>query len=769
MPKITSQPTSEADDAAEVGEVQDAKTAKHLRPFLFHGVNFESTEEQAVADCFVCGREGKMSVDSGTGKWHCFVCSESGNVFTFLRKLHELSEKATISKDHQALAEERRLLYPETLLCWGVCRSSLTGEWLLPGFSADSKLVQLYRWVTCGDGKRKLLATPTLGHGIFRPSGKVVKGSKLRIAEGPWDGMAAWELLRVLKSVDGPFTKGRLVQTGNVAVSLLGDGQVIAVPGCGHFSESWLPLLEGRPVELLYDSDHPKEHPPGSGKTFMPGWDGMRKVCELASRAPKPPTSVSVIHWGDEVHVGYDPNTPSGFDIRDAVKDGDTLPERAALLGPLLARIGPMPQNWVGGRGIEAKKNGSVEIDCIECESWKELTDQWRKPMKWIDGLNKALAVMLASIVSTKAIGSQLWVRILSPASTGKSVLCEALSVNKRYIKAVSTLTGIHSGYRETRDTGEDNSLVAQLYDKTMVVKDADPLLQAENKGKILSDLRDIYDRTSRTHFKNKASKDYTGVNLTIIICGTNSLHALDQSELGERFLTCQIMEKIDEDMEDEILLRVAKRAGRGMSQEANGTIESQNDPEMTLAMQMTGGYVGWLRTNARELLAEVQMSDEQYYMCGRLGKFIAFMRARPSVKQEETTEREFGARLTEQMVRLTQALTVVLNKTIVDDEVMDFVLSVALDSSAGISLRTTRILQETGTLGMSLRAIAMRTGQGDDKCKKFLGFMREIAVIEWYEQKTVNGLGKHIKWRLTARFAKLWKEVFRIENPPTF
>ena len=147
---------------------------------------------------------------------------------------------------------------------------------------------------------------------------------------------------------------------------------------------------------------------------------------------------------------------------------------------------------------------------------------------------------------------------------------------------------------------------------------------------------RSLYDCTTRSHYKNKMGKDYVGVRMTWILCGTSSLRSIDSSELGERFVDCVVMEGIDDDLEDEILWRVANRADRNMAVLANGDVTTNYEPELALAMGLTGGYVDWLRENASQLLAQVQMNETHLRLCTRLGKFVAYMRARPSKQQDE-------------------------------------------------------------------------------------------------------------------------------------
>ena len=406
------------------------------------------------------------------------------------------------------------------------------------------------------------------------------------------------------------------------------------------------------------------------------------------------------------------------------------------------------------------KPDKNASLDPVECRSWFLLVTAWRKALKWTPGLDRALSVMLASITSTKSVGDQLWVRIISPPASGKSTLCEALSVNRKYVVAKSTIRGFHSGFKTDRDGEEDNSLLSQLYGKTLITKDGDTLLQAPNKSQILAEARDVYDGTSRTHYRNKMSKDYQGARLTWILCGTNSLRQLDSSELGERFLDCVIMESIDEDLEDEILWRVANRTESNMSLESDGKAETQYDPELAQAMQLTGGYVGWLRENAKGQLSQVTASEAALRECIALGKFVAFMRARPSERQGETAEREFASRLTSQMIRLAKCLAVVLNREAVDDEVLDRVRQVALDTARGRVLSLVRVLHKNGIKGLQARALAICTGEGEDSERGLLKFLRKIGVVESFAPQKRIGVSSSPRWRLTPRLVRLYNRI---------
>jgi hypothetical protein len=175
---------------------------KGVKPYLHHGVDLQwaSGGSEAIGDCPFCGKEGKFSVQIAEGVWRCFVCNDGadsdrpggyrgGNAYTFLRMLWDRSFAATNS-GYEELAHERKLLYPDTLMHWGLCKSILTNDWLVPGYGVKGGINQLYKYVWNRTSKRMYLV-PTPGmdearelHGMFgynlydptKPNMMIVKG-----------------------------------------------------------------------------------------------------------------------------------------------------------------------------------------------------------------------------------------------------------------------------------------------------------------------------------------------------------------------------------------------------------------------------------------------------------------------------------------------------------------------------------------------------------------------------------------------------------------
>lgn len=984
-----------------------------VRPYLFHGVDldWEGKEHATAAECPWCGRDdGRFTVTVETGTCGCFVCGEKGNVYTFLRKLWDESDKKT-NGESTVLAQERGLLDSLTLTRWGCVVSILDGSWLIPGWSPDRKLTQLYKRIRVGD-RWELRPTPTLTHALhglnlWDPKKKIV-----HVHESWGNALAFWETLGFTKK----SADGGVAITGSAAGSLLSSANVVAVANCGAVGDSlvkYLPLFADKDVTLWFDSDHPRVH--NGNDLDGAGFAAVKRATQLllSTGNERRPSSVSWLKWGER---GFDSALHSGFDVRDALTSVPDQAGRVRVLADLLDQVEPIPADWIGGRTGDAAQTGGGELQCLPCRSWAELMTWWRKAMKMIEGLERALACSLAAILSTGSAGSQLWIKMIGPPSCiaadtfigyvirkkdgrlvnkkggpikrlyarfngfaqstggadwdrdveffvqsvtdegkvfrnriktvldkgvkrvyrvttltgktleatadhellteggyvkledlrpgdsvlinpgkpakrtrkgrvyrqevfvknhpnakvkfvngvryqrlrvyqavyeacqnnmsyeeyvkflntaslnqldalwtvpkgmeihhkdedpgnneyqnlqlvdpgqhrdlhyenscesvaiyavadeivamrlvgskrvfdivcddpyrnfvaggivvhncGKSTICEALSVNTRHVKALSTIRGFHSGYKEG-DGSDNKSLILKIKNKTLVTKDGDTLLTAPNRDQILGEARDLFDKTARSDYRTGMGMDHAGVNMTWILCGTKALRVLDQSELGARFVDVVIMDDIDDDLEDLINLRAAYKAIRNVKIRSNCDPSSGQDPDLLRAMQLTGGYIDWLHDHAQELLDAVEIDDVHVARIAAMGKFVAFMRARPALsKDAESEDRELSPRLVEQFLRLALCLSVVLNKKDVDDEVLRLVRQTALDTARGQTLEIASKLYAAGETGLSVYKLAHLTGHTEDKDRKFLRFLRRIGAAERFDTDLVE------------------------------
>lgn len=727
---------------------------ENLRPYIFHGIdlNYDENDKEAIGDCPFCYREDKFSIEIETSQSRCFVCGESMNARTFLKKLHSKSIESSNPLSYERLANERGLSYPETLIHWEVGISPIDRTWLVPGYSLENKVLklgQLYRYIT--SAKRKLLLpTPGFGHKMFGLNLYDPNKLEVFLCEGPWDAMVLWETLRRVKVIeDGSFSS-----TANIDKSILADANVLAVPGCGTFFEDWTNLFEDAIVHILYDSDKPKDT---HGKIVPPaGLNGVKRVAKILSEAKQPPESINYLCWGEE---GYDESLPSGYDIRDLLNQ-DGVDKRINQLPELYNRLKKVPKEWLSSQAKKkAKVYGSV-IECLKCETYKQVVTAWRKALKWTDGLDAALCVMLSSAMSTNQVGEQLWFKILGPPSSGKTTLLEGLAINKKYVLSKDTIRGFYSGWKSS--DGEDHSIAALCKGKTLATKDGDTLLKSPNLAQILSEARGLYDRCGRTHYRNTVAHEYEGHRMTWLLCGTNALREIDDSELGARFLDCVIMDTIDEEFEDDVAWRVANQEANAMLTASNGEPANQNPETLTKAMQLTGGYLDYLRENVTRLLKVPP--PEILKRCTRYAKFVSIMRARPSKtsSSEADAEREFSARLTKLLVRLCGCVVVVLNRKSPDVDVMKIVRKITLDTSRGQGLEITRSLYKAEE-GLALSTISVYTEHTDYQTGKMLRFLHRLNIVKTIEirERTTRGTIRKLKrWDLTDSTRNLYRVV---------
>jgi energy-coupling factor transporter ATP-binding protein EcfA2 len=725
-----------------------------IRPYIFHGVplRWRDGRREAPAACPWCGREGKFSVNTGTGEYGCLSgdCQGAvkGNGWTFIRTLYEECLRTTEAARYEALAADRGLREWDTLVHWGVAYSGLSDCWLLPGTDAAGKLNQVYRYgYPPGGGKRVVLPTPTFPHQLGGVPLYDADRGTVYLCEGYWDAMCWWEALRGLKR----DADGSLVPTGNPEVSLLRDASVLAVPGANVFAAAWLPLLADKTVVLMFDNDHPVlargQVRDGAGLA------GCKRVVGLLTHAERPPREVRYLRWG--VNEQWTDALPGGYDLRD-VLTRDPSPGRAAAAGGVLQSVTPVPDGWVGERG-QAKRAGKVDTESLPCTSWGEVMGAWRESMNMSEGLERALVVAFATGASTGHVGDQLWVKLMGPAGCGKSTICEALTTAKNHVRAFSSITGFHSGYKSDKDGDEDHSVIPMLDGMMLVTKDGDSMLTFPGKDQMLSEARDLYDRCSRKFFRHGMNRRYDHHSMTWLLCGTSSLRQLDSSELGERFLSCYLMEVIDPAEELGTALLSVNRMIGSFGSLVNGKAETADRPEKVQCKRLTGGYMNHLRSVAPARLRALRVPPHLPRVLVDLGTLAAYMRARPSKRQDEYVEREYATRLSNQLTLLAGCAAVVLERPEVDSDVMRIVGRVAWDTARGRTLELVRHVGGQRDNGCELGALAAVLSLSEDKTRDLVFFLHRLGALEHFRPELGGGVRGGRRWRLTARMRQLY------------
>lgn len=773
------------DDGSERGGTSGPAQPGPLRPYTHHGLPLVVRGGHGVGDCPFCGKEGKFSADVTTGLWRCFVCGAGtsaggGNALTFLRLLHKRSLAETLGNrdalagrngaagptpypaGHRpspnghgpdsavvALRLERRLLDAATLGAWEVCRSAIDGAWLIPGYGADGKLDQLYRRTKVG-AKWLLLPTP----GVW-PEGKVhalhlsvgdfdPTRPNVSVCEGPWDGMAMWEVVRPRP-----------------------DCNVVAVPGCNVWRDEWTEMCRGKHVTLWFDSDHPIREALNQGRTVRPGLDGM---CRVAKRLSGVAASVKFVRWGQE---GYDLDRPSGWDVRDHLSQSNTLEGRRALLTELLTKVEGAPREWFSPSQVIIT-SGSGRDDSVEaqhCDTWVDCEARWVRAMEWRRDLSDMLAVVLAGCASTKQGGNQLFVDFVGSPGVAKTTILRGALVSHHCVH-VENVTKIMSGYKKPGDDSVDCSFLARANNKTWITCEFDTVLSSPQYHELMGKMRRIFDgETSATYGNSDEDRLYKALRTPWLRAGTWRMMYQDQSQLGDRFVRLILNDPPERDKRN--IVRSALRSERAAILEtSNGTTRSILDPKTREAYSLTGGYVDWLRANVEERLPLVTMSEAAEDRCMDLAELSADLRARPTTDKrrgvnEEShsySSKELPTRLARQNARLALCLAVVRNERSVSPEVLRIVSKVALDTAHGHSLNIVtwlcrpdpkspdRDCQESG--GFTENSLSVWTGMTTERVLAYLSFLKGIDVVRAVQ------VYNRTQWILTDRVYELYRRV---------
>lgn len=174
-----------------------------------------------------------------------------------------------------------------------------------------------------------------------------------------------------------------------------------------------------------------------------------------------------------------------------------------------------------------------------DCDSVEQLVGALAKKLNLADSAIDCFYGMLAVVIGVRVNGPMLWMHCVGPSSSMKTTLSMFVAAAQDRTYAISKITGLYSGMGGT----EDNSLIPKINQKTLIIHDFTPLIQAPTdvQNSVFGDFRDIYSGTGRAVFKNGVVRDYSNITFGVITCVTDAIHYLSRSDLGERFLMMDI------------------------------------------------------------------------------------------------------------------------------------------------------------------------------------------------------------------------------------
>lgn len=673
-----------------------------MNPFAFHGVDLTESGKQLVGSCPFCEKEGHFFVSQETLQWDCKSCGESGNVYTFLDLLHKYYLSETTEEQYAQLASIRKGISARTLRKYQVAWDSRLDRWIVPIRNAKKRLCNLRAWIN-----GQLYNTPDpCKASLFRATDWKEDGP-IYICEGEWDAMALAQLHKKIEET----------------------GTILAVPGANVFKESWCKQFAGRDVYLLYDND--ADRTDKRGRVYNPGRDGMERAAGILLDAPHPPNSVHVLDW---------PATyPKGTDIRDFCYQSRKAPRKAwdRLVNHVVVHQG--------------KK-------VLQRNTFEEVLQDFRDEgilltQEFVDGL----ATALATVFSVRLEGNPLWMFLVGPPGSGKSLILDCFQTATAQAECISKLSAktLISGWK-SKD-GSDASLLPRLHNRTMIVKDYTTILSMPSsmQEELYGILRDAYDGTSKIIYGTKEERAYDRLRFSFLAGVTKEIYGDKRANLGERFLRIEIVGK-DYNPEQQILA--------AMEGEESGEKVAASD-------KLRASVLGFLQ---REIdpAAVPKTPDWMKTKILALSQLVAYLRAEVKRDKHEgllyRPTPEIGTRVATQLVKLARCLAIVFGEEEISLNVYRIVRKVALTSAIGFNLEVVEAMYSRPE-GITAKTLCSLLQLSKSSIQRRLDDLQELRIVEYQPVPNNSGYrGRNTNlWYLSEDVRRLMKVIHSDQTGP--
>ncbi len=599
------------------------KEADHLATYTFHGVDIEpSSNGEATGTCPFCGKS-KFYVNIKEGTFCCKsvnTCGKTGNKYTFLQLFYDLSLSVTTLSQYKSLAKLRGNVSPDIFKDAELAYDQVLKRWIIPIRNESGSIVNLRVW-----SPKTKIPMSTSGCKLHLGNLEALEeNDTIYICEGEWDAYCMDWLLR---------KNSKIIKSSGV----------VSLPGSDQFKEEWAIKFKGKEVILLFDNDE-------AGKK------GMNKTILLLQKNTRCKTILS-ISWPESL--------PDKHDINDYVAKHKSKPKTAfkRLLSYLVAS--PI-------------KLGKAKKDIL-CKTFPSLVKEFKRYIHISEDMEDAILLTCAVIISNLIPGEPLWLFLVGPPGSGKTLLLQALgnSENTVYQSSLGPKTLI-SGWK-TPD-GSDPSLLPRIIGKTLILKDYTELMSkpAGEQDEIYGQLRGAYDGHVARSYASGIIREYpepgsgdSDCRFSILAGVTNAIHGDARASLGERFIKYQMV-----------------------AEDYNAVDQVRYAIDNTIQLKIPEEELGDAATSFIEYMSPQVDIDNlpqvpQWFINRVVGisQLVATIRANVTRKAGELTYRpvpEVGTRLSKQLIRLGQCVAIVLKKKKVDRACYSLISRVAMDTCYG-------------------------------------------------------------------------------------
>jgi predicted ATPase len=714
----------------------------NLKPYEFHGHEVSwNGGTLGHSHCPFCDTPKKLGIKVRTGQYRCVKCNEHGNVSKWVQTVYDMSE---LNVDSPAIIEilEDRKCSVQALEHFGVKVNFITGEVIVPQYNQKGIVCNLSKVVT----GFKLYSTATCNMYPFGTENIKSQQGLIWVVEGLWDALALFDTLNKLQ--DGE--EGVILKSKKSKEQPLFKFQgIMAVPGCNSWQDHWAHWLRKKDVRVVFDNDYPKELRGGS--IIQPAYDGAKRMglSLLRQNKAKQPRTVQQVVWGETTYHTED--LADGYDIRDLVRDRKNVRSYKYLTERLEDLEIDVEEDYI-----------PKYVDPLERSTFDSLLDDYKERLHITEQFEDVLAVMTACVISTEFKGDKLWIRVIGPPGSGKSTVAEAISACTEYVLPISFQTGFHSGYSSSK-SGKEAGLMTRIQNKTVIIKDGDTLLQSANRDRVMAELRDMYDGTSRAVYRNRKESNYDNIKTHFIICGTDELRSLNSSSLGERFLDIEMLG--DTDTTPFVDSAFSSSVNLISSNIGNPSADTEDTTDTLTLKRATTGYILNLKDQINKI-SPPKISRDTEAIIKKLAYFVSRVRATVKRDREELVERprpELATRLTQQYVKLAISLAITLNKNSVDGRCVSILQKVTRTTLEGFRLEILDLLSSKPN-GATVAYIEQKLTIGETRIRKILDDMKVLKLVRTTKRPNKTGQrGRDaIYWRLTSQILDIYREALK-------
>lgn len=481
---------------------------KILKPFIELGFEFSwtrATASEAFSDCIFCGRLNKLYINMADGRWGCKAasCSRSGNTYTFMREWYAMIKEMQdqVSDSHWDRFCKDRKLPREVLEEYGVSWDEGGNRWVFPIFDSKGDLVN-FRFYRVGGKVRAMSGLDLSLFGVETHKYLIKQPRKIIfLLEGESDCFS----FRLLLEREGK------------------PGVVYAVPGSA-FKEAWVKhFIDADLVILGYDVGAENNRDRTRKLLLKGGYKGQ----------------LQFIKW-PIVEEGL----PNGTDIRDFISFGAKYEDFEKMFSDFSSEeiLGP---NNNTALTPNYKENPDIHLDS-PCTTFDQVLETYDKHVYMTGNMKLGLRIAYAAALTVDVPGDPLWVHIVGPPGSGKTLVVMSLSHWSRCV-ALSKVspTSLVSGFRG--QNGEDPSILSKMNERIMAIKDWTEIYsmpQAE-KEEVLSIFRGAFDGSVVKPYGNGMVRTYDPLHFNMITGVTYIIYAETSSALGERFVMFHIEDGI--------------------------------------------------------------------------------------------------------------------------------------------------------------------------------------------------------------------------------